>query len=47
MFGYVGVKTAKVVNARKDNSSREALRHPEFKDHVILSRVRDHFICKS
>lgn len=37
---------AKVVNARKDNCSREVLRHAEFKDHVELTRIRDHFICE-
>lgn len=42
-----GVKTAKVVNARKDTVSREVLRHKEFEDKVRLTRVRDHFICKS
>ncbi|KAF9467881.1 DNA-directed RNA polymerase [Collybia nuda] len=31
-------------NLRKDTVSREVLRHPEFSDHVQLSRVRDHFI---
>lgn len=41
-----GVKTAKVVNARKDTVSREVLRHKEFEDKVRLTRVRDHFICK-
>ncbi|CAO3630528.1 unnamed protein product [Cunninghamella blakesleeana] len=41
-----GVKTAKVVNARKDTVSREVLRHKEFEDKVRLTRVRDHFIFK-
>jgi DNA-directed RNA polymerase I and III subunit RPAC1 len=35
---------AVVVNARKDTVSRECLRHDEFKDKVILTRVRDHYI---
>ncbi|CAO3620351.1 unnamed protein product [Mucor hiemalis] len=39
-----GVKTAKVVNARKDTVSREVLRHEKFVDKVRLTRVRDHFI---
>ncbi|ORX59736.1 hypothetical protein DM01DRAFT_1381268 [Hesseltinella vesiculosa] len=39
-----GKTLAKVVNARKDTVSREALRHPEFENKVRLSRVRDHFI---
>lgn len=39
-----GVPTAVVVNPRKCTMSREALRHPEFSDNVILSRKRDHFI---
>ena len=42
-----GVKTAKVVNARKDTVSREVLRHEKFNGKVRLTRVRDHFICKS
>lgn len=41
-----GVKTAKVVNARKDTVSREVLRHEKFDNKVRLTRVRDHFICK-
>lgn len=41
-----GVKTAKVVNARKDTVSREVLRHDKFDGKVRLTRVRDHFICK-
>jgi DNA-directed RNA polymerase I and III subunit RPAC1 len=41
-----GVKTAKVVNARKDTVSREVLRHDKFNGKVRLTRVRDHFICK-
>lgn len=39
-----GIKTAKVVNARKDTVSREVLRHEKFVDKVRLTRVRDHFI---
>ncbi|KAG2204257.1 hypothetical protein INT46_011574 [Mucor plumbeus] len=39
-----GVKTAKVVNARKDTVSREVLRHDKFDGKVRLTRVRDHFI---
>ncbi|EDR14491.1 uncharacterized protein LACBIDRAFT_319284 [Laccaria bicolor S238N-H82] len=31
-------------NVRKDTVSREVLRHPEFKDSVELSRVRDFFL---
>ncbi|KAI8984533.1 DNA-directed RNA polymerase [Mycotypha africana] len=41
-----GVKTAKVVNPRKDTVSREVLRHEKFDGKVRLTRVRDHFICK-
>lgn len=41
-----GVKTAVVVNPRKDTVSREVLRHAEFENKVKLTRVRDHFICK-
>ena len=36
-----------VKNPRKDTVSREVLRHPEFQDLVQLTRIRDHFICKS
>ncbi|KAI7907445.1 DNA-directed RNA polymerase [Cokeromyces recurvatus] len=39
-----GVKTAKVVNPRKDTVSREVLRHEKFNNKVRLTRVRDHFI---
>ncbi|KAI9477743.1 MAG: DNA-directed RNA polymerase [Benjaminiella poitrasii] len=39
-----GVKTAKVVNPRKDTVSREVLRHDKFNGKVRLTRVRDHFI---
>lgn len=39
-----GAATAVVKNARKDTVSRECLRHPEFADKVLLSRVHDHFI---
>ena len=35
-----------VANPRLDTVSREVLRHPEFKDIVQLSRIRDHFICE-
>lgn len=35
-----------VANPRLDTVSREVLRHPEFKDKVQLSRIRDHFICE-
>lgn len=35
---------AVVENARYDTMSRECLRHPEFKDKVVLKRVPDHFI---
>jgi DNA-directed RNA polymerase I and III subunit RPAC1 len=41
-----GVKTAKVVNPRKDTVSREVLRHDKFANKVRLTRVRDHFIFK-
>ena len=44
--GTIGIRndTAFVNNPRKDTASREALRHDEFKDKVLLTRVRDHFI---
>ena len=43
----VGVPEARVASARMDTCSREVLRHDDLKDRVKLSRVRDHFICKS
>ncbi|KAJ1509874.1 DNA-directed RNA polymerases I and III subunit RPAC1 [Coelomomyces lativittatus] len=39
-----GVKQAKVVAPRLDMISREVFRHPQFKDAVVLSRVRNHFL---
>ncbi|RWS17550.1 DNA-directed RNA polymerases I and III subunit RPAC1-like protein [Dinothrombium tinctorium] len=39
-----GKKIAKVVNPRKDTCGRNVFRHPEFKDSVKLSVVKDHFI---
>ncbi|KAJ1341327.1 hypothetical protein BSLG_004057 [Batrachochytrium salamandrivorans] len=39
-----GVKHAEIANPRKDTASREVLRHAEFIDKVLLTRVRDHFI---
>ncbi|KAI9095509.1 DNA-directed RNA polymerase [Phlyctochytrium arcticum] len=39
-----GITEAFVANPRKDTMSREVLRHPNLKDAVRLSRVRDHFI---
>lgn len=39
-----GEDEAYIGDARKDTVSREVLRHPEFKDIVELSRVRNHFI---
>ena len=33
-------------NMRKDNVSREVLRHPEFEGCVELKRVRDFFLCQ-
>lgn len=35
---------AVVADARYDTMSRECLRHPEFKEKVVLKRVPDHFI---
>ena len=45
--GEDGENYAKVVNPRRDTCSREVFRHDDLKDCVRLSRVRDHFICKS
>ncbi|KAJ3338856.1 DNA-directed RNA polymerases I and III subunit RPAC1 [Gonapodya sp. JEL0774] len=39
-----GLRTARVVNPRKDTVSREVLRHPELEEKVVLGRMRDHFI---
>jgi len=39
-----GENQAVVRDARKDTCSREVLRHPDLKDSVKLSKVRDHFI---
>ncbi|KAI5200679.1 DNA-directed RNA polymerases I and III 40 kDa polypeptide [Aureobasidium subglaciale] len=39
-----GEKKAVVANPMKDTVSRECLRHDEFKDKVVLGRIRDHFI---
>ena len=36
--------SATVNDARYDTMSRECLRHPEFKEKVVLKRVPDHFI---
>lgn len=41
-----GVMQAEVDDVRKDTVTREVLRHEEFKDKVLLQRVRDHFLCK-
>ena len=40
-----GQKQARIANPRKDTASREVLRYKEFQDKVLLTRVRDHFIC--
>ncbi len=42
-----GTKEAVVASARDDTVSRECLRHAEFANKVVLSRVHDHFICKT
>jgi len=39
-----GENQAVVRDARKDTCSREVLRHPDLKDSVKLSKIRDHFI---
>lgn len=39
-----GQKKAVVDDPMKDTVSRECLRHDEFKDKVVLGRIRDHFI---
>ncbi|GAB7354695.1 hypothetical protein MBLNU459_g5115t2 [Dothideomycetes sp. NU459] len=39
-----GQKKAVVKDTMKDTVSRECLRHDEFKDKVVLGRIRDHFI---
>lgn len=37
-------RRAVVINPRKDTVTREVLRHEEFADKVVLSRVHDHFL---
>lgn len=47
--GVIGIDTegrAFVQEARYDTCSRNVYRYDEIKDSVILSRIRDHFICK-
>jgi DNA-directed RNA polymerase I and III subunit RPAC1 len=39
-----GDEKAVVADAMRDTVSRECLRHDEFKNKVMLGRVRDHFI---
>ncbi|CAF0936789.1 unnamed protein product [Adineta ricciae] len=39
-----GRRRAVVAKPRLDMCSREALRHPEFKDCIELNKIRDHFI---
>lgn len=41
-----GRKVAVVRDSRYDTSSRNVFRHDDLKDSVIISKVRDHFICK-
>jgi hypothetical protein len=46
--GVVGIDAsgcAFVQGARYDTCSRNVFRHDEIKDAVVMSRVRDHFIC--
>ncbi|RVX72513.1 hypothetical protein B0A52_03703 [Exophiala mesophila] len=42
--GKQGEEKAVVKDAMRDTVSREALRHKEFDDKVVLGRVQDHFI---
>ena len=44
LVGAGSNQKAVVDNPRYDTVSRECLRHPEFKDKVLLKRVPDHFI---
>lgn len=47
--GVIGINSdgkAYVKEARYDTCSRNVFRYDEIKDSVVLSRVRDHFICK-
>lgn len=47
--GVIGIDSngrAYVKEARYDTCSRNVFRYDEIKDAVILSRIRDHFICK-
>lgn len=47
--GVIGIDSdgkAYVKDARYDTCSRNVFRYDEIKDSIVLSRVRDHFICK-
>lgn len=47
--GVIGIGSdgkAYVKEARYDSCSRNVYRYDEIKDACVLSRVRDHFICK-
>lgn len=41
-----GRKIAVVNDARYDMGSRNVFRYDDLKDTVVMSKVRDHFICK-
>jgi DNA-directed RNA polymerase I and III subunit RPAC1 len=45
--GKNGKVRAEVACPRNDTISRECFRHPELADKVRLSRIHNHFICKS
>lgn len=34
-----------MADASKDSGSREVLRHPIFEEKVLLTRIKNHFIC--
>lgn len=41
-----GKQIAVVNDSRYDTSSRNVFRYNDLKDSVVMSKVRDHFICK-
>lgn len=44
---FLGVLVAFIEDCRKDNSSRNVFRYKQFNDKILLSKIQDHFICKS
>lgn len=42
-----GRQYAVVNNSRYDSGSRNVYMHEDLKDAVVMSKIQDHFICKS